>query len=61
MMRRGKKLVVCGSVCIAVLILVRRTLSLVWNMYTTSLIHLVLLSDSLSKTVDAGQLIIWLS
>jgi len=30
-----------------------------FRMCTASLIHLVLLSDSLSKTVDSGQLITW--
>jgi len=50
----GKKSIVCVVQCIAALVPVHRTPSF-FPMSTASLIHLVPLSDSLSRTVDSDQ------
>ena len=56
-MRRGKKSVVLVAQCITALLPVHSVSSLFesFRMYFASLIHLVLLSDSQSEMVDAGQ------
>jgi len=58
--RRGKKSVVHVAQRVAPLVPVQ-WLPPSFRICTASLIHLVLLSDSLSKIVEAGQLITWLS
>ena len=62
-MRRGKKSVVRVAQRVGPLVPVQWLPSFFPNMYclSASLIHLVLLSDSLSRIVEAGQLITWLS
>jgi len=55
-MQRGKKLIICVAQCVAALVPVHRPF-LLSDVYCF-LIHLVLLSDSLTKIMDAGQMII---